>query len=316
MNTRPQDIERDEGEGAMREICVIGGNRYFGKRLTALLMAAGDRVTVINRGSSKPPAGAIHLIADRNDEKSLEKALDSRTFDVVIDQVCYTPRQAEIARRVFAGRTRRYVMTSTVEVYEYEDSAALVREDAVDPRTVAVDFELPWDDPEFLDAHYGEGKRQAEAVFAADAAFPYVSVRVAHVLGGEDDFTGRLEHYADRIRTGAPIAVPAVNHPATYIHVEEIADFLAWTAGAAFTGPVNAASHGVLSTEELCEAAAAHVPEGRTVFESVEVGEVSPFSFARSYGMDNSRGTRLGFPFGEARKWLPRAVAETLGKDD
>ncbi|WP_369233169.1 NAD-dependent epimerase/dehydratase family protein [Streptomyces sp. R21] len=300
----------------MRDVLVIGGNRYFGKRLITRLLAAGDRVTVLNRGSSAPPAGTVHLVADRNDGNSLEKALGSRTFDVVVDQVLYTPRQAEIARRVFAGRTGRYVMTSTVEVYEYENTASgdLVREDAVDPHTVAVDLELPWEDPEFLDAHYGEGKRQAEAVLAADPAFPYVAVRVAHVLGGADDFTGRVDHYVSRIRSGEPIAVPAVNHPATYIHVEEIADFLVWAAGADFTGPVNAASHGRLSTEELCQAVAAHLPGGRTVFRSVEVGEVSPFSFTRSYGMDNSRATKLGFTFGEARDWLPRAVAETLGK--
>ncbi|MFE2304034.1 NAD-dependent epimerase/dehydratase family protein [Streptomyces sp. NPDC059445] len=304
------------GEGDVREICVIGGNRYFGKRLIARLVAAGDRVTVVNRGSSAPPAGTVHLIADRDDEESLEKALGSRVFDVVVDQVCYTPRQAEIARRVFAGRTRRYVMTSTVEVYEYEDTADPVGEDAVDARTIAVDPGLPWDDAEFLDAHYGEGKRQAEAVFAAAPAFPYVAVRVAHVLGGADDFTGRLEHYADRIGAGEAIAVPAVNHPATYIHVEEIADFMFWTVGEDFTGPVNAASHGTLTTRELCEAIAARVPAGRTVLEAVEVGEISPFSFRRSYGMDNSRAARLGFPFGEARAWLPRAVAETLGKDD
>ncbi|MHA5051977.1 NAD-dependent epimerase/dehydratase family protein [Streptomyces sp. SD15] len=301
----------------MREVCVIGGNRYFGKRLIGRLLAAGDRVTVVNRGSAAPPTGALHVVADRDVENSLEEALGSSTFDVVVDQVCYTPRQAAIARRVFAGRTRRYVMTSTVEVYEYEDSADLVREDAVDPRTVTVDLELPWDDQEFRDTHYGEGKRQAEAVFAAAGpSFPYVAVRVAHVLGGADDFTGRLSHYAERIRTGEPIAVPAVNHPATYIHVEEIADFLAWTVGAEFTGPVNAASHGVLTTEELCEAVAAHVLGGKTLLHGVEAGEVSPFSFARSYGMDNSRATRLGFSFGEARDWLPRAVAETLGKDD
>ncbi|MET8454007.1 NAD-dependent epimerase/dehydratase family protein [Streptomyces sp. NPDC005209] len=298
-----------------REVLVIGGNRYFGKRLIARLLAAGDRVTVLNRGSSAPPAGAIHLVADRNDENSLTEALGDRTFDVVVDQVCYTPRQAEVARRVFARRTRRYVMTSTVEVYEYEDSADPVREAAVDPLTVPVDLRLPWDDPEFLDAHYGEGKRQAEAVFSAEPAFPYVAVRVAHVLGGDDDFTGRLQHYADRVRTGEPICVPVVNHPATYIHVEEIADFLFWTAGEDFTGPVNAASHGTLTTEELCAAVAAHLPDGEAVFRRVEVGEVSPFSFFRSYGMDNSRAARLGFTFGEARDWLPRAVSETLGKD-
>ncbi|MCL8017520.1 NAD-dependent epimerase/dehydratase family protein [Streptomyces sp. AS02] len=297
-----------------REVLVIGGNRYFGKRLIARLLAVGDRVTVLNRGSAAPPPGVVHLVADRGDEKSLTAALGSRTFDVVVDQVCYTPRQAEIARRVFTGRTRRYVLTSTVEVYEYEDSIAPVREPDVDPLNVPVDVELPWEDPEFVDAHYGEGKRQAEAVLAADPAFPYVAVRVAHVLGGDDDFTGRMAHYATRIRSGEPIAVPVVNHPATYIHVEEIADFLLWAVGEDFTGPVNAASHGVLTTEELCEAIAAHLPDGRTVFRPVEVGEVSPFSFTRAYGMDNSRATRLGFRFTRARDWLPKAVAETLGK--
>ncbi|WP_078955983.1 NAD-dependent epimerase/dehydratase family protein [Streptomyces sp. NRRL B-1140] len=295
-------------------VLVIGGNRYVGKRLIARLLAEGHRVTVLNRGSSPPPAGVEHLCADRDDERSLTDALGSRFFDVVVDQVCYTPRQAAIARRVFTGRTRRYVMTSTVEVYEYEDSPALVREEAVDPSTVPVDLDLAWDDPAFVEAHYGEGKRQAEAVLAAGPEFASTVVRVAHVLGGDDDFTGRLAHYAERIRTGEPIAVPAVNRPATYVYVEEIARFLAWAAGEDFTGPVNAASYGVLGTEELCVAMAAHVPGGRAEFRPVEVGEVSPFSFRRSYGMDNGRAVRLGFTFGEARQWLPRAVAETLGK--
>ncbi|MGC9544263.1 NAD-dependent epimerase/dehydratase family protein [Streptomyces sp. UG1] len=298
-----------------REVLVIGGNRYFGKRLIARLLAAGDGVTVLNRGSSAPPPGAVHLVADRNDEKSLTAALGSRTFDAVVDQVCYTPRQAETARRVLTGRTRRYVLTSTVEVYEYEDSIAPVRESDVDPLGVAVDLGLPWDDPEFLDARYGEGKRQAEAVFAADPAFPCTAVRVAHVLGGDDDFTGRMTHYASRIRAGGPITVPVVNHPATYIHVEEIADFLFWAVGQDFTGPVNAASHGLLTTEELCSAIAARIPDGRTVFRQVEVGATSPFSFTRGYAMDNSRATRLGFRFTHARQWLAKAVAETLGKD-
>ncbi|MFI9151760.1 NAD-dependent epimerase/dehydratase family protein [Streptomyces sp. NPDC053367] len=295
-----------------REVLVIGGNRYFGRRLIERLLAAGDHVTVLNRGSAPPPPGADRLTADRDDEDALRAALGERAFDVVVDQVCYTPRQADLAVRVLSGRVRRYVMTSTVEVYEYEDSIAPVRESDLDPRTVAVDLELPWQDPEFLASHYGEGKRQAEAVFAAAPDFPYVAVRVAHVLGGADDFTGRLAHYADRVRTGEPIAVPAVNHPATYIHVEEIADFLLWAAGQDFTGPVNAASHGRLTTEDLCAELAVRLPGGRAVFQEVEVGEVSPFSFRRSYAMDNSRAVALGFRFGTARQWLPRAVTETL----
>ncbi|MFG3503983.1 NAD-dependent epimerase/dehydratase family protein [Streptomyces sp. NPDC047821] len=288
----------------MLRICVIGGSRYFGKRLIGRLLTSGHRVTVVNRGSSAPPAGASHVVADRDDEQALRAALGSRTFDVVVDQVCYTPRQADIARRVLGPRTRRYVMTSTVEVYDSEDSAAPVREEAVDPHTVAVD----------LDAvlSYGEGKRQAEAVFAQDPALSFTAVRVAHVLGGADDFTGRLTHYADRIREGRPIAVPAVNQPATYVYVEEIADFLAWAAGADFTGPVNAASHGPLTTAEICAPLEALFGR-RAVFREVESGEVSPFSFRRGYAMDNARATALGHSFRHTSDWLERAVGETLG---
>ncbi|WP_406278953.1 NAD-dependent epimerase/dehydratase family protein [Streptomyces sp. NBC_00191] len=296
----------------MREICVIGGNRYFGKRLIARLLESGDRVTVINRGSSGTPEGVTHLVADRDDEHSLRAALGSRAFDVVIDQVCYTPRQADIARRVFAGRTGRYVMTSTVEVYEYEHSATLVREDAVDPLTVTVDVTAPWDDANYREEHYGEGKRQAEAVLARDAGFPYVSVRVAHVLGGADDFTGRVDHYASRIRAGEPIAVPAENHPATYVYVEEIADFLAWTAGREFTGPVNANAYGLMTTDDICAEIERQVGR-KAEFLPVEMGEVSPFSFFRSYGMDNSRAAELGYAFRHSSQWLPKAIVETLG---
>ncbi|MFD3992527.1 NAD-dependent epimerase/dehydratase family protein [Streptomyces sp. NPDC058583] len=302
----------------MKDVLVIGGNRYFGKRLIALLKESGHRVAILNRGSSDAPDGMEHLVADRDDEAALESVLAGRSFDVVVDQVCYTPRQAEIARRVFAARTRRYVMTSTVEVYEYEDSAAPVAEDALDLGTVTVDTGAAWEDPEFREAHYGEGKRQAEAVFAgagadgAGAAFAWTSVRVAHVLGGADDFTGRLDHYARRIRAGEPIAVPVVNRPATYVYVEEIAAFLAWAAvGADFTGPVNAHSHGPLTTAEICAEIERRVG-GRTVFQEVEVGEISPFSFARSYGMDNSRAVGLGYSFSHSSSWLADAVAETI----
>ncbi|MFJ8585299.1 NAD-dependent epimerase/dehydratase family protein [Streptomyces sp. NPDC093595] len=296
----------------MLHICVIGGSRYIGKRLIQRLLTSGHEVTVLNRGSSAPPAGARSVIADRDDEEALEAALGPLAFDVVIDQVCYTPRQAAVARRVLGPRTRRYVMTSTVEVYEHQDSASPVREDAVDPRSVAVDLDLPWDDPDFREAHYGEGKRQAEAVFAQDPAFPYVAVRVAHVLGGADDFTGRVAHYADRIRAGVPIAVPVTNHPATYVYVEDIAGFLAWTAEKDFTGPVNAASPGPLTTGDICAAVEAHTG-GRAAFREVEAGEVSPFSFRRSYPMDTTRAAALGHSFRPAPDWLRQAVGETVG---
>ncbi|MGW5849020.1 reductase [Streptomyces sp. NPDC055254] len=317
----------------MRNVCVIGGSRYFGKDLVTLLRDAGAEVTVVNRGSVAPPPGVDHVVADRDDERQLGAALGSRTFDAVVDQVCYGPEQARTARRVFAGRTGRYVMTSTIEVYDPATlpahpatlpahpttlpsgradslSGAPLTEEHVDPAGapapgIAAGAEEA--------TAYAEGKRQAEAVFLTDPAFPFVSVRTAHVLGGgRREFTGRLAHYAERIASGVPVAVHENPYPTSFAHYRETAEFLRWAAGASFTGPVNACSHGTLTVTELCELVAAHVGR-RPRYETVAPGAAaSPFSFDRGYAMDNGRATRLGFDFGQVTDWMPGAVVETV----
>nr|WSX53497.1 reductase [Streptomyces sp. NBC_00974] len=272
----------------MKKILVIGGSRYFGKSLVVLEREAGNEVTVLNRGSGIPPRGVAHLVADRDDEAGLLAALGERSFDVVFDQVCYTPRQAQLARRVLAGRTGRYVMTSTMEVY--------------DPAPPT---------PEALD--YAEGKRQAEAVLGRESAFGVVAVRSAHVLGGgRAEFTGRLEHYAERIGAGTPVAVHETPYPTSFIHHQEIARFLHWAGEQDFTGPVNAASHGELDVLGLGAAVGERLgraPLYRTVGPGAD--DASPFSFDRAYAMDNGRAAALGFDFGRLADWLPEAVGET-----
>ncbi|MCX4631622.1 MULTISPECIES: NAD-dependent epimerase/dehydratase family protein [unclassified Streptomyces] len=285
----------------MQKILVIGGSRYFGKHLVTLLRDAGDEVTVLNRGSAAAPPGVRRLVADRDDAAQLLAALGARTFDTVVDQVCYTPLQAAVARRVFAGRTARYVMTSTMEVY--------------DPA------------PPNLEARaYAEGKRQAEAVLqgapetvgtegVGPAPFGFAAVRTAHVLGGgREEFTGRLAHYVGRIAAGTPVDVHAAPYATSFIHHREIARFLQWAAGQSFTGVVDAASHGALDVLGLCELVADRVgrPARHRVVE--QGAPASPFSFDRSYALDNSRAAGLGFGFGRVADWLPGAITEELAE--
>ncbi|WP_037309049.1 NAD-dependent epimerase/dehydratase family protein [Amycolatopsis orientalis] len=282
----------------MKKVLVLGGSRYFGRGVVERLRDGGLDVTVLNRGSTPAPSGVAHLIADRDDEGSLKAALGSRSFDVVLDQVCYTPVQAAIARRVI--RAERYVMTSTIEVYDQIRTDAPMAESLVVPS--AADFGLPWHDGDFLEAHYGEGKRQAEAVFAAGDV-PFASVRAAHVLGGED-FTGRLRHYVERLDAGEAVDVHARPRPTTFIHEREIADFLVWATEADFTGAVNAGSHGELSATDL---AGAVVAEPR--FRVVE-RDASPYSYDRYAVLDTSRATGLGFSFSTTTDWLGEAIEE------
>ncbi len=275
----------------MHRILVIGGSRYFGKHLVTLLREAGHEVTVLNRGSAAPPPGVAHLVADRDDERQLRAALGPRTFDTVIDQVCYTPQQAAVARRVFTGRTARYVMTSTMEVYDPAPPTAEARA-------------------------YADGKRQAEAVLLHQAPgeaapFDFVSVRTAHVLGGgREEFTGRLAHYVERIGAGTPVDVHATPYATSFIHHREIARFLHWAAEQSFTGTVDAASHGSLDVLGLCALVAEQA--GRSAqYRVVADGEAaSPFSFDRDYALDNGRAAALGFGFGRTADWLPQAIAE------
>ncbi|MFI9456068.1 NAD-dependent epimerase/dehydratase family protein [Amycolatopsis sp. NPDC052450] len=282
----------------MKKVLVLGGSRYFGRDVVERLRDRGLDVTVLNRGSTPAPSGVTHLIADRDDEGGLKAALGSRSFDVVLDQVCYTPVQASIARRVI--RADRYVMTSTIEVYDQIRTETPMAETLVSPATA--DLGLPWHAEDFLEAHYGEGKRQAEAVFAAgDTAF--ASVRVAHVLGGED-FTGRLRHYVERLDAGDAVEIHAQPRPSTFIHAREIADFLAWTVFADFTGPVNAGSHGELSVVDIARAISVE-PRFRTVER-----DASPFSFDRYAVLDTSRATALGFSFSTTTDWLNEAVED------
>ncbi|MEV7416082.1 NAD-dependent epimerase/dehydratase family protein [Streptomyces sp. NPDC089919] len=305
----------------MQRICVIGGSRYFGKLLVERLRAAGHQVTVINRGSSTPPAGVEHLVVDRDDEAALVAALGWRTFDVVVDQVCYTPVQAAVAARVFGGRTRRYVMTSTIEVYDPATAAlpALppggpVSEETVDPATWRVAMDLPWHDAAYLEAHYAEGKRQAEAVLTRAGGFTFASVRSAHVLGGgAREFTGRLAHYTERIRRGEAVAVHEDPLPTVFIHYAELADVLLWAAtGSDFAGPLNACSDGQLDVRDLAAAVGGSV--GREpVYRMVDAGApASPFSVDRPYAMSNARAKSLGYPFTRTADWLPGAIAEAL----
>ncbi|MER7846365.1 NAD-dependent epimerase/dehydratase family protein [Kitasatospora sp. NPDC096077] len=298
------------------DVCVIGGSRYFGRRLVEELRDAGAAVTVINRGSTPAPDGVTRLRADRADEDALRTALGGRRFDAVVDQVCYTPAQAAVAARVFAGRTPRYLLTSTVEVYAHlgRPGGPPLAEQALDLSTESVDLRLPWQEQEFASSHYAEGKRQAEALLTRQAPFDLVTARTAHVLGGAD-FTGRLAHYVERIEHGLPVAVHPAPQRASFVHAPEMARFLAWAAAAEFTGPVNAASEAPLDVRELCavvgrEVGAEPVFDTGATESPSPVPSPSPFSFDRCYAMDTGRAARLGFPFSPVTDWLPLAVKE------
>ena len=90
----------------MKKILVLGGNRFFGKKLIELLLEENHEVTILTRGKSGNPFGAKveHLVADRVDSAALADAVKGREFDIVYDNICYASNEAKAFCDIFNGK--------------------------------------------------------------------------------------------------------------------------------------------------------------------------------------------------------------------
>jgi nucleoside-diphosphate-sugar epimerase len=300
-----------------KNILVIGGTRFFGKLLVQRLVLAGHHVTIATRGYAPDPFGARieRLRLDRRNETAMRAAFANARYDVVFDQMCYSPADAAIAVRALGGKVGRYVMTSTIDVYRglLGKGAAALREQDLRVLAQPIDTRYPWHDPKRAVESYVAGKLQAEAYLYRDGSLPLATVRLAHVLGGPEDFTSRLAYYVDLVRQGLPLRYSNPQGAVSFMEAQEAADFLVWVGAQDFTGAVNAASGGALSARELHarvarllgeEAAVQHVAPANAP------GVLSPFDTAAPLVLDTSRAEGLGYRFSHTDEWLDDTIRQ------
>ena len=182
----------------MKKILVLGGTRFFGRKLVEILLEQKHEITIVTRGMSGNPFGdeVEHIKVDRKDSAAFKAALVNRKFDIVYDNICYSPNEAMQLCEIFNGKIGKLVFTSTLSTYEA--SGKPHAESDFDPTSYEI---VMGDTHEFT---YGEGKRLAEAVFYRYAEFPVVAVRFPIVMG-EDDYTRRLHFHVERILNDEPI---------------------------------------------------------------------------------------------------------------
>ncbi len=277
------------------KVLVLGGTRYFGKRLVDLLLGEGHAVTVATRSTAK---------IDRGDATALRALAASASWDIVFDQVCYSPNDAAIACEAFEGRVKRYVHTSTASVYTIDGVRS---ESDFDP------FSYPIRMGVREDFEYGEGKRLAEAVYFQRASFPVTALRIPIVLG-PDDYTGRVEFHIERIRSGRPIVVPNLAAETAFIHSSEAAEFLLWLGKNDFTGPINAASDGRVSIGTLIDEISSRVGHPPVIRPSGEPEDETPLTGLTSLLLSTRRAEALGFHFSKISNWLPPLLDEVCAR--
>ncbi len=297
-----------------KKILLIGGTRYVGKLLVQRLVNAGHDVTIATRGNAPDPFGTRirRVRVDRRNEPAMQAAFAGSDWDIIYDQVCSSPLDAAISVRVFKGKVRRYVMTSTIDVYRtLPGQRAPFAEAGLAVMAHTIDTAYPWADPKHAVESYISGKQQAEAYLYRDGSLPLVTVRLGHVLGGPEDFTERLAHYVDMARLHAPLRYSNAAAASSFTSAPRAGDFLLWAGAQQFTGPVNAACDGALSAFDIYQRIGVLVGEPVNtvpVAPPALPGELSPFDYPAACRMDTSRATSLGYRFGHIDDWLDEAI--------
>ena len=188
------------------KILILGGTRFFGREFAVERANLGDKVTVFSRRcpAEDLPASIIQVHGERGSLSDL-RGLAKTRWDVVLDNLCFTPQDAELAVSSFAGGAGLYIMVSTGDVH-------LTLQGAESPYTEEMADLLP-ENPQVRGKNlepYGLGKRDAEKILLrarAVADFPACIVRFPIVIGPRDSKV-RAYSYWLRLADGGPLPLP------------------------------------------------------------------------------------------------------------
>jgi nucleoside-diphosphate-sugar epimerase len=99
------------------KVLLIGGSGFIGPSTAAALLNSGHHVTVFHRGRTSAPAGTEEILGDRQSLQDHQFEFRRQKFDVVVDFVLSSGRQALQLMDTFRGITGRVVALSSMDVY-------------------------------------------------------------------------------------------------------------------------------------------------------------------------------------------------------
>lgn len=286
----------------MKSVLVIGGNRFFGKRLVQYLVNAKFKVITLNRGSEDDGFGdSIERIqCDRRDPEALSEAVKEREFDFVYDHACFDAEEARDATKIFKNRVGKYILTSSQAVYFHGE---YLKEKNFDPQRYIFTHTAR------RDTNYGEAKRQAEVELLKANSFPVTMIRFPVVMG-PDDHTERLKWHVDRVRNAESICFPNTRAKMSFIHADDAARAMLFCAVKDVLGPINVSASEPIVLKQLIKKIERHVGRSAILVNSDVKEYQSPYGIEKDWYMDCSKYRSLG---GEARAitdWLDSLIQE------
>lgn len=280
-------------------ILVFGGTRFFGVYLVETLLKEGHEVTVATRGMTKDSFGdrVKRLCIDRVSESGLAGIFAEREYDCVVDNICYASK--DVKKLLDVAKCKRYVMTSTMSVYQENIWGADMKEEDFDP----VSYPLAWYDRG--EDTYDETKRQAEAaLFQVYSDKNAAAVRFPFVIG-ETDYTKRLYFYVEHVIKQEPVYIDNLDEEMSFICAKEAGSFLAWLSQSKETGTFNAANKETVTIRQILK----YVEEKsgkRAILQ--EDGDSAPYNGTKAYSLNTKKAENAGFVFTDINSFLPELL--------
>ena len=274
-------------------ILILGGTRLFGKVLVRNLIERGHNVTIATRGLTQDSYGDLvtRIIIDRENKKSIEKALEGKYFDIIYDNLCYSPNSARDLCDVIEDKTDRYIIISSWAVYKFNKN---IKEEEFNPYIYKVIY------GDRNDFSYAEGKRLSEAVVFQNYNIKTVAVRFPVVLS-KDDYTKRLYSYVENNILNKSTNINNIDSNLSFISDKEAGDFLAWLSNVDYVGPINAASYGSITIKEIIEYI--EKSTGKKMIISSD-GINGKYNGIFDSNLDISRVESLGFKFNNIKEYI------------
>lgn len=176
-------------------ILFIGGTGQISLPVVHEAVAAGHKVTVLNRGATSVelPRGTAAIVGDMSGEATYA-ALGDASFDVVCQFRAYTVDQVQRDIDTFAGRTRQYVFISSASAYQKPARHYIITE-----RT-------PLENPYW---EYSRNKIVCERLIRDQDKVPWTIVRPSHtVRTGLPLPIDMGDAGPRRMLRGAPVVIP------------------------------------------------------------------------------------------------------------
>jgi nucleoside-diphosphate-sugar epimerase len=226
------------------KVLVIGGTGFIGPHTCAHLRKSGHQVTVFHRGKSPVPSGVQQIIGDHSHLSDYRAEFERQQFDVVVDFILSSGRQAQRLMQIFCGIARRVVAVSSMDVYRAmgilqrtetgplqelpitEDSALRANRNTYSPEAMKRVKEFyPWADDEY-------DKIPVEEAALSDPELPGTVLRLPMVYGPCDPLH-RFHFVVKRMDDGRQQIifsddVAAFRTPRGY--VENVGAAIAWAA--------------------------------------------------------------------------------------